>query len=122
MFFCLLVISLFLRCCSVLYSVHSTSCTETESDGKSELILKNYFQVSGSQGIIIISRTSSCPQYKLGSAIKIHKLGHHTTKYYITNDLTLIWPARCLLILYKIKVFFFFYYWLKVKLGEKKNH
>lgn len=68
MFFCLLVISLFLRCCSVLYSVRST------------------------------------------------------TKYYITNDLALMWPARCLLILYKSKVMVFFYYWLKVKLGEKKNH
>lgn len=34
-------------------------------------------------------------------------MGQHTTKYYITNDLTLIWPARCLLILYKIKVLFF---------------
>lgn len=47
-------------------------------------------------------------------------MGHHTTKYYITNYLTLNWPSRCLLILYKIKVLFY-YYWLKVKFGEKKS-
>lgn len=46
-------------------------------------------------------------------------MGHHTTKYYITNYLTLNWPARCLLILYKVKVLFLLL--VESKIWRKKS-